>query len=124
MANQTVTKRRLSGSTSGRGQKVTGTATGSAITVHTAVAGTNADGPFDEIFLYAYNAHSADVLLTIEWGGTTSPDDHIKITIPFQQGRVLVADGRLLQGGLLLKAFAATANVIIIDGFVNQVSAP
>lgn len=114
---QTVTKNKLSGSTNGKGIKVVATAT-LGTTIHTAVAGTSS---FDEIWLYAYNGHTADVVLTLEWGEATVPDGNTIITIPFKQGRFLIVDGRLLNNTLVVTAFASTANVIIIDGFVNQI---
>lgn len=114
---QAFTKALLSGSTNGKGIKVVATSS-PGTTVHTAVSGTSS---LDEIWLYAYNAHTADVVLTIEWGEATAPDGNIKVTIPFQQGRLLVVDGRLLQNALVVKAFAATTAVIIIDGFVNNI---
>jgi hypothetical protein len=75
----------------------------------------------DEVWLYAYNAHTADVLLTLEWGEATAPDGNIVTNIPFKQGRFLVVDGRLLQNSLVVKAFAGTANVIIIEGYVHRI---
>lgn len=115
---QAFTKALLSGSTNGKGIKVTGTATGSSVTIHTAVSGTSS---FDEIWLYAYNGHTADVTLTIEWGEATVPDGNIVVSVPFKNGRQIVVDGRLLQNGLAVKAFASQANVIVIDGYVNQI---
>ncbi len=114
---QAFTKVLLSGSTNGKGIKITQTAT-AGDTIHTAVSGTSS---MDEIYLYAYNSHSADVVLTIEFGEATVPDGNIKITIPFQEGRYCVVDGRLLQNSLVVKAFASVANVIVIDGFVNRI---
>src|SRR5512139_1683053 len=78
----TAVKRKLSGSTDGRGIKVVATAS-AGTTIHTAVAGTTA-GTFDEIWLYAYNSDSVARLLTIEFGGTTAPDDNIKVTLASQ----------------------------------------
>lgn len=114
---QAFTKNKLSGSTNGKGIKVVATAT-LGTTIHTAVAGTSS---FDEVWLYAYNGHTATVALTIEWGEATVPDGNIVVTIPFKSGRFLVVDGRLLNNGLVITAFAAVANVIVIDGFVNQI---
>jgi hypothetical protein len=118
----TFTKTLLSGSTRGRGIKVAATAT-PGTTIHT--TGTSAS-TIDEVWLYAYNGHSGDVLLTIEYGGTTSPDDTIKVTIPAQSGLVLVAPGLTLTGdgsaGLVVKAFAATADVVTIHGYVNRIA--
>lgn len=115
--SQLFTKNKLSGSTNGKSIKVVATAS-TGTTLHTAVSGTSS---FDEIWLYAYNAHTADVLLTIQFGGTATPDDDIKVTIPFQQGRFLVCDGRLLNNSNVVRAYAGTANVIIIDGFINAI---
>jgi hypothetical protein len=116
-----VAKRKLSNSTDGRGVKVAATATPGTL-LHTAVTGTVA-GTWDEVWIYAYNSDTTDRLLTIELGGTTAPDDHIKVTIPAQQGRFLVVDGAILQNGTVVRAFAATANVIVVTGFVNAITA-
>lgn len=116
-----VAKRKLSGSTDGRGIKVVATATPGTL-VHTAVAGVVA-GTWDEVWVYVYNSDTVDRLLTIELGGVTAPDDHIKVTIPAQQGRFLVVDGAILQNGTIVRAFAATANVLVVTGFVNAVTA-
>lgn len=114
---QAFTKLLLSGSTQGKGIKVVATATPGTL-IHTAVAGTSS---LDEIWIYAYNGHTTDVVLTIEWGEATVPDGNIILPIPFKTGRYLPVDGRLLQNGLIVRAFAAVANVIIIDGFVNRI---
>lgn len=113
-------KRKLSGSTDGLGIKVVATAS-SGTTIHTAVAGTTA-GTYDEIWLYAYNSDSSDRLLTIQYGGTATPDDDIKVTVPFQQGVMLVVPGLILQNAAVVRAYAAAANVIIIYGFVNAIT--
>ncbi len=114
---QTVTKNKLSGSTNGKGIKVVATAS-TGTTIHAAVSGTSS---FDEVWLYAYNGHTTDVALTIEWGETTVPDGNIILTIPTKAGRYLVADGRLLNNSLVITAFASVANVIIVDGFINAI---
>ena len=116
----TAVKRKLSGSTDGRGIKVVATAS-AGTTIHTAVAGTTA-GTFDEVWLYAYNSDTVDRLLTIEYGGTTAPDDNIKVTIAAQSGLVLVTPGLILQNGDVVKAFAAAANVVVIFGYVNAIT--
>ena len=118
MAVQVFTKALLSGSTNGKGIKVVAIATAGTV-IHTATSSTTA---FDEIWLYAYNGHTADVVLTIEWGEATVPDGNDIITIPYKSGRFLVIDGRLLNNSLVVRAFASVANVIVIDGFVNQIT--
>jgi hypothetical protein len=116
----TARKRKLSGSTDGKPIKVVQTAT-AGDTIHTAVAGTTA-GTFDEIWLWAYNGHTANVVLTIEFGGATVPDQNIVVTIPFKEGLFAVVPGLILQNGMVVKAFAAMANVITISGFVNAIN--
>jgi len=116
----TAVKRKLSGSTDGKAIKVAQTAT-PGDTIHTAVAGTTA-GTFDEIWLWAFNAHTADVVLTIEFGGADAPDQNIIVTIPYKAGLVPVVPGLILQNEATVKAFAATTNVITITGFVNAIT--
>lgn len=113
---QTFTKMLLSGSTSGRLIKVAATTTPGTL-IHTAHA-TN----LDEIWLLAVNSSASNVKLTIEKGGTTSPDDTIEITVPAESGEIYVLSGALLTGGLIVRAFAATTNVVMIDGFVNRIA--
>jgi hypothetical protein len=117
----TFTKKKLSGSTDGLAIKVTGTATGSTVTVHTAVAGTTA-GVFDEIWLYANNTSTSAVKLTLEWGTATAADGNIELTIAAEAGLVLVVPGLILQNAKVVKAFAGTADVILLSGFVNAIA--
>lgn len=112
------TKQLLSGSTNGKQIAVAATAIGSGTTIHTAATGT---GGFDEVWLYATNIDTSDRVLTLGWGGTATADTML-ITIPFNSGRYLVADGKLLQNGLIVKASADSANKINLDGFVNRIS--
>lgn len=115
----TYTKRILSGSTNGRAIKVAATST-PGTTIHTAVTGTS---DFDEIYIYAGNTDAATTKLTIEWGGTTSPDDLIELNIPGEAGLVLVIPGLILNNACVVKAFAASGNIITITGFVNRITA-
>jgi len=113
------TKRALSGSTNGKGIKVVQTAT-AGTTIHTAITG---ETDWDEIWLWCVNSSAADVKLTLEYGGVASPDDHIEYTVPAEDGLKIILPGTLLQNGLILKAFAGSANVLIIHGFVNRIAA-
>lgn len=117
----TAVKRKLSGSADGKAIKLTSTETSGAVTIHTSVAGTT-DGTYDEIWLWAYNAHTDDVVLTVGFGGTTDPDNTIKVTIPFQAGLVPILPGLILQNGAVVSAFATTINVITLVGFVNSIT--
>lgn len=118
----TFSKIALSGSTDGRMVKVAATAT-AGTTLHT---GSATATTFDEIWLYAVNSSASSVKLTIEWGGVTSPDDLIELTITAESGLVLVSSGLIIKGNatpLVVRAFAATANVINIAGYVNRITA-
>jgi hypothetical protein len=112
----TYAKSKLSGSTDGKQIKVVATAT-AGTTIHTADA-----TALDEIWLWAVNSSAADVKLTIEWGEATAPDGNIEVTIPAESGYVLVIPGLLLTNSLVVKAFAASANVILINGYVNRIT--
>lgn len=118
----TYTKTKLSASTDGRAIKVAATAT-AGTTIHT---GSTTSTTYDEVWLYAQNTDTSAVKLTIEWGGTTAPDDLIEVTVQPEAGLVCIAPGLLIKGNataLVIRAFAATANVITIHGFVNQITA-
>ena len=118
----TFSKELLSTSTDGRAIKVAATATAGTL-IHT---GSTTATTIDELWLYAVNSDSTDRKLTIEWGGVTVPDDLIELTIGAEAGLVLVAPGLLIKGNstaLLVRAFAATANVIDMHGYVNRITA-
>lgn len=113
------TKLPLSGSTNGKAILVSGTATGSANTIHTGATGT---ATWDEVWIYANNTGAASVKLTIEWGETTAPNGNIEITVTGETGLMLVIPGLLIQNSLLIKAFAATTNVITLHGYVHRIA--
>jgi hypothetical protein len=111
----------LSGSTDGRAIKVAATGT-PGTTIHT---GSSTATTLDEIWLYATNTDTTARKLTIEWGSTSSPDDLIELTIPAEAGLTLVVPGLLIKGNatpLVVRAFAATANVVTVHGYVNRIA--
>ena len=114
----TYTKVLLSGSTNGKQIKVVATATAGTL-IHTAVSGAS---DLDEIWLYAVNSDSTSRKLTIEYGGVASPDDLIELAVAPEEGYVLIVPGLLLQNELIVRAFAETASVILINGFVNRIT--
>lgn len=118
----TYTKTLLSGSTNGKAIKVAATAT-TGTTIH--ATGTSSTA-FDEVWLYAFNSSTSAVALTVEYGGTTAPDQNIVVTIPSQSGLTLVVPGLVLTGtgaaANTITAFAGTANVVTISGYVNRIS--
>jgi hypothetical protein len=111
-------KRKLSASDGGRGIKVAATASPGTL-IHTALSSV-AQNEWDEVWIRAINTSGSAVKLTLEWGGTTAPDDQIEITIPGEDGFHDVVLGHVLQNGQEIRAFAATANVIVLHGFVNR----
>jgi hypothetical protein len=119
MAGNAAQRKGLSGASNGVPVKVAASAS-PGTTIHTAVAGTVAT-TWDEIWLWCSNSDTVDHKLTLQWGGTTSPDDNMQQTIPAGQ-TALVAAGWILQNGLVVKAFADTANVLIITGHINAIS--
>ena len=110
----------LSGSTNGRPIKVAATSIGSGTTIHTATASTTG---FDDITLFVTNTHTADLALTIGWGGTTDPDDLIlkTVSIPALSGPIPIITGLRLNNTLIVKAAAGTTNLLLISGSYNRV---
>jgi hypothetical protein len=118
----TFTKVLLSGSTQGKPIKVAATAS-TGTTIH--ATGTSSS-IIDEVWLYAYNSSSGPIALTIQYGGTATPDDDIKIDIPPTSGLTLVVPGLTLTGSgaapAIVRAYADTANVVTVSGYVNRIS--
>ena len=117
----TFSKTILSGSTDGKQIKVAATATAGTL-IHT---GSATAATLHELWLYAVNTSASDVKLTIEWGGVASPDDHIEYTVKAENGVYLIVPGLLIKGNataLVVRAFAATTNVICISGYVNVIA--
>lgn len=119
----TLSKLTLSGSTNGRGIKVTTVSPidGSDTTIHTAVSGTT---DTDLVTLFAYNSDSVTRELHLGWGGTTLPDDGLIMSIPSKSGLTLVVADLPLRNGLVIVASASAANVVTIHGYVNRIDVP
>ena len=114
MATHTLIK--LSGCTDGRSVKVAAIATPGTL-IHTAHATS-----LDQIWLWASNTDGTDRKLTIEFGGVASPDDLIEKTIPAESGPKLIIPGWVLTNSLIVRAFAASANLILLTGKVIRVT--
>lgn len=110
------TKVKLSGGTDGRNVKIAATATAGTL-LHTAHA-TN----LDEVWLWACNTDTSARKLTIEFGGVTAPDDLHEVTLAPESGLVLVVPGLLVSNAVVVRAFAATTNVVVVNGYVNRIS--
>lgn len=119
----TAIKTKLSASTDGKAIKIAATATAGTL-IHTADASATpgAGGVWDEIYLWAFNSSASPVVLTIEHGGPTAPDQNIVQTIAPQSGLVLVLPGVILQNSATVKAFAGTTNVVTVLGYVNRIT--
>ena len=110
------TKEFLSGSVNGRPIKIVPTATPGTL-IHTAHATAK-----DEVWLYAANTSNADVELTLEFGGVTSPDDLIVVLVKIELGLTLVVPGIPQSNSQVIRAFVDSANDINIVGFVNRIT--
>lgn len=113
----TFSKIPLSGSTDGLPISVSASATPGVI-VHTAQSGTSG---IDEVWIYAVNTSSSSSKLTIEYGGTNATE-HVEITISGESGLNVVIPGLVIQNSNVIRAFAATSNVINLLGYVNRIS--
>lgn len=113
-----VTRVLLSGSSNGRGIKITGTDVSGANTIHTATSDSNT---IDEVWLWCYNSSTETVTLNLCLGGTNDPDDIVKYGIPAQSGDILVLAGECFNGGVVIKAYASSANSLVIRGYVNRI---
>lgn len=110
-----ISKEFLSGSTNGRPVKVAATATAGTL-LHTAHTSSK-----DEVWAWATNTSDTERKLTIEFGGVTDPDDHVVELIP-PHSTVLMLPGVPISNELVVRAFAAAANVINLFGHVNRIS--
>lgn len=117
----TLAKMKLSGSTDGRGIKVTTASPidGSDTTIHTAQASATL---YDWVTLYAYNSDTVTRDLHLGWGGTSLPDDGCIVPIPPQEGFVLVVADFAIRNALVIVASASATNVITIHGSVVRES--
>jgi hypothetical protein len=105
----------------GLGIKVAATS-GTGTAIHTA---SSTAATIDEIWLYAVNTSASSVKLTVQWGGTTAVDNEIELTVLPEAGLVTVVPGLLLQGNAtarVVRAFAGTADVVVLYGFVNRIA--
>jgi hypothetical protein len=114
----TFTKQKLSSCVDGKAIKIAAVASPGTL-IHTSVAGTI---NWDEVWLYVTNNHTAAVGLLLQWGGVASPDDLIQLSVPSKSGLYLVVPGLVINNGLLIRAYAVTANVLTVSGWVNRIT--
>ena len=114
---ETFTKQLLSGSTDGLPIKITQTSIASGDTIHTAHASAK-----DEVWIWAQNSNTADLKLTLGWGGTTDPDHIFEYTVPAEDGLHLIVPGLPLTNSKVVRAAAASANLVLLVGYVNRIT--
>lgn len=118
----TFTKTILSGSTNGRPIKIAATSSPGTM-IHT---GSSTNDDLHEIWLWVANSDlSNNIKITIEFGGTTSPDDLIEYYLPPESGLHLIVPGLILKGNatpLVVRAFAESANRVTACGYVNVIA--
>jgi len=122
----TYSKQLLSQSTQGQPITVNATDRTAGTLIHS--TGTSSS-VIDEVWLYANNTSTSPVLLTVQFGGTGAVQHAKPITLAPQSGDVLIVAGLPLTGtggspasANSVAAFAATASVITISGYVNRIS--
>lgn len=113
----TFSKQAFSADTDGEGVLIAATAS-TGTTIHT----TASSGiTFEEVWLYFTNNHTTGVVVTVEYGQTTSTKT-ISLEIPSKSGLTLVVPGLILGPSKTITAYAGTANVIVAYGYVNRIS--
>lgn len=90
-------------------------APGSPTLIHTADS-TN----FDELWLDAYNYSSNDGFLYLMLGGSAS-HQILTTPIPAQRGLIPVVKGLRFTGGVVISAYASSANIISVIGSLNRI---
>jgi hypothetical protein len=99
---------------------------GTALATPTALHQTGAT-QMDEVWIEATNTDTVSHTLTVLHGiatlaGGVSPDDTMSITIPPKgAGWVMVLQGESFTGSSIVGAFADTANVINVRGWINRI---
>ena len=113
----TYSREFLTGGTGdGRGILVAANATAGTL-IHTADATAK-----DEVYLWAFNTHTSDLVLTIEHGGVTALGDTYEFTVPFGDGLYPITPGLTLSGSDVVRAFAGTINLVTVFGHVNRLT--
>jgi len=72
------------------------------------------------VWLWCVNSSASAVKLTVQFGGTGDPDDSIEAGIAAESGLFLIVPGLVLSNSKVVRAFAGTANVLAVHGYVNR----
>lgn len=111
----------LSGSTNGRPIQITGTATGTAVLLHTAVA---AATEVDKVWIWVSNTSAVQETITIEFG-TAGAGFELDFKVPAND-TILVVAGAAIGGAAsqLIEAYATTASVLNVFGHIERQLVP
>ena len=114
----------LSASTNGEGILVTGVNSAAAIVIDASAIDLDNEGNelainHQSYSIQATNLSDSDVVLTLEWGGKAA-NNLIKHTIVANSGITPVISGLTLKEPTEIKAFAATADVVVIYGMKQR----
>lgn len=93
-----------------------GTSPGTLLHTTTAVA-----DEVDVVSLFAVNMDTSSIYLTVQWGGTTA-NDQIILQIAPKAAPVQVVFRWRLTGGKEIRAFASTANKVLVYGHVQTMT--
>jgi len=108
-----------SGSTNGRQILIAATATPGTL-LHTATAD---PAEIDEVTVeLSVPTHTAALLATIEVGGVTSPNDLVVLSVNNKAGVTTAVFQRRLNGGVVVRCFAGTTNLVVASVTVNRIS--
>lgn len=105
----------LSASTNFLPINIVGITSGSPTSLHTAHA-TN----IDELWLGAYNYSGSDAYLYLLLGGS-SASQILTVPIPALIGIVPILNGQSFTGGVEIKGYSDTANIISVVGYTNRI---
>lgn len=112
----------LSGSTHGRGFRVSATDITSGNTLHTCLATTTA-GLGDDVTLFAYNGHTSPLTLVLRLG--TGDGENSQIEVPIGAKETVVAVPSWLgRNGHVLSAACSEADKIVVWGHAIRMEPP
>jgi hypothetical protein len=119
----TYSKQLLSASTNGKAVNVTATGSSTTLIHTTAISAALTD----EVWLYATNATTSDITLTLLYGGTDFTNDVLfDGVIEAYSGSVLVCSGLVARGngttGFSIYGNSSVATGLNVFGYVNRIS--
>ena len=112
-------KKFLSESSYGKGIKVHETDNPGTL-IHTAI---DSIVDMDEVRLYAVNEGDTDAVIVLQWGDVLDVDNSISSTVVAQKGLQQLVPGLLLADGNSVRAFSDIADLIVVYGFANRITA-